>query len=277
MNSEQKRTLVQQAEEARKAKMIEEMGEEGYRKHLEELEAKKAKEAAAAKLAKAKEAAVGELVQLLEKFMEYSGDGVADTIDVVISKTAAKKDWGMKQDELDYLTPIKVGKMNKFRLSDVIALAATKTNYNGTHINVHLKDSPERRKLYARYLHDQFQVKCRTQEDDDIVKKAYDKVKSEIVKGVDAKKVSFQKAQMALELEEKRLAAFDELVEEMASGDGEKKKAATGSKPKTKAPASDATKENTENDSTKVVAKKQKVTFAKGLVQSADPAQKKKE
>jgi hypothetical protein len=265
MNAYQKRTLVKQAEEARIAKMIEEMGEEGYKNHLAELEAKKAKEVAAA-----------ELVTLLEKAMEYSDNGVADTVDVTVTKTAAKKDWGMKQDEIDGLTPIKVGKMNKFNLSHVIAVAATKTNNNGGHINVYLNGSLERRKLYARYLHDQFQVKCRSLEDDDMVKKVYDVVRTKIVKGVDAKKVSVQKAQLALELEEERLAAFDELVQEMALGGG-KKKAAIGSKSKAKAPASDATKENTENDSTKAASKKQKVTFAQGLKQRADPAQKNKE
>jgi hypothetical protein len=46
-----------------------------------------------------------------------------NAIDNTINKTAARSDWGLEEDEVNGLTPIKVGEVN---LSDVIALAHNK-------------------------------------------------------------------------------------------------------------------------------------------------------
>jgi hypothetical protein len=118
-----------------------------------------------------------------------------NAIDNTINKTAARSDWGLEEDEVNGLTPIKVGEVN---LSDVIALAHNKrarNSYNGVHISAYVKDFPEREMLYARYLHDQFQVKCRALEDHALVKAVYDAVRSETA-------MEAQKTRLALKIEE---------------------------------------------------------------------------
>ena len=237
--------------------MIEEMGEEGYKNHLAQLKANKEKELA-----------VSKLVPMLKEAMKASSNGVAESIEnILIGKTAAKTEWYLKPDEIEKLPSIQVGKMVKYKLSDVIAAQHNKTEYHSGragHISVRVKGS-DREKLYARFLHDEWTAQCNAVNDDEVVEQVYSKVRGEIEKLVNAKKDALEQAQLALKSEELRLSTFDELMKNMPSN-GDKKRSAAASKAKGTAIIA---KENIENDS-KPAAKKQK---GSGLAQSMEAAQ----
>ena len=100
-------------------------------------------------------------------------------------KTAAKNDWHVKPDELEKLTPVDATKkLVKYHLTDIIPQAQ--------HISIRLKaaNTPERSKLYARYLHDEYLEEHARGN----IHGAYEEVWGEIDKAVKNKKEALKKA-----------------------------------------------------------------------------------
>ena len=263
-----KRQLAVQAKEDQKKALIEKLGEEGYQKKMAEEKAKKEADAAVAEAKRERERVARGLVTSLEAAMRASGNGIADTLDgMAIGKTAAKTEWYVKPEEIKGLALVDPSKkLAKYHLADVIRIADSKSLHNsgnGGHISTRVKSFPSRQKLYARYLHDNFEaqrIKVAGAGDDAIVQAAYDEVRGKIANAVEDKAAAAKKAQAELRVEEDRLAAFDGLL------DNDMKKSSNGGK-KRSAPkvaavveASPSMKENIENDSKKpAAAKKQKV------------------
>ena len=258
-----KKQLIQQSRESRKQALIAKLGEEGYK-------AKIASDKAAAIAKQNQERATKSLVSKLKSAMAASSNGIAPKSaleGMSIGKTAAKNEWYVKPDELEKLTPVDATKkLAKYHLTDIIRLAHEKSarGSNAQHISIRLKatNTPERSKLYARYLHDEYleeRANVETLEGGEaIIQGAYEEVRGEIDKAVKNKKEAFEKAQMELKAEENRLEALDDyLLEEKSDQESGKKRASS-------AEATKGVDENTENDSDKKpAAKKRKVAATK--------------
>lgn len=250
-----KRKLAVQAKEDEKKALIEELGEEGYQNSMAEEKAKKEAKAAAA-----------ELVTSLETAMRASGNGIADTLEgMAIGKTAAKTEWYVKPDEIKGLAPVDPSKkLAKYHLADVIRVADSKSAHNSGnagHISTRVKSFPSRQKLYARFLHDNFQAQRKAVGDDAIVQAAYDEVRNKISKAVNDKAAMAKKAQDELQAEEVRLAAFDGMLDDnMKQLNGGKKRSADKAIAVVEASSPSSVEENSESDSKKpAAAKKRKV------------------
>jgi len=176
---------------------------------------------------------------------------------MTIGKTAARTEWFVKPEELKDLPPVDPSKKHaKYRLADVIGVADGRRSERSCRVDqldFRIKDSPDRLRLYARYLHDKLAERSRAIDDDNAVQAAYDEIRGDIAKTVKEKAAAVKRAQEELASEENRLAAFDELVEGMAPSDG------AGKKRSVKEDGNPiVVDENTENGSKKPAAKKRK-------------------
>ncbi|KAL7531057.1 hypothetical protein ACHAWF_003613 [Thalassiosira exigua] len=242
-----KRRIEAQAKEDEKRALIEELGEEGYKAKFEA-------DAAARRRKEASE----KLVPSLEVAVAASGSGIADSLEgMTLSKTAAKTEWYVKPDEMP--APIDDSKkQKKYRLADVIRVAHEKTKEqsgSGGHIRTRVKGT-DREKLYARYLHDIYEVRCKEVGDESVIKAARGVVRGKISKAVEVKAAAITKAQNELKAEQSRLEAFDNL---MMDGNNRKRPTAAGVA-KEAARGLSIIDENRETGSKKPAAKKQKVT-----------------
>lgn len=166
-----KAKLQKEAKEAAKQKLIDELGEDGYAKKMAAMKAAKMKEQADLKAAKEKEKAAKEvqkkadkLSSLLSYALKASEGGIAPTlVGATITKTAAKKEWRVKPDEIvGHLKPVDPTKKHpKYYLADVIGVAHKKGEST---LSTELESSPDRLKLYARYLVDTFHAECKAYE-----------------------------------------------------------------------------------------------------------------
>ncbi|KAL7540466.1 hypothetical protein ACHAXR_010163 [Thalassiosira sp. AJA248-18] len=272
-----KKRLAQQAQEEKKRALIEKLGEEGYKAKVEA-------DAAATEATRVREETARSLVKSLEAAVEASGSGIAPTLEgMAIGKTAAKNEWYVKPDELDSLSPVDPSKkLNKYHLADVIRLAhgkrTTGFGRGDQHISIRVKAFPARQRLYARYLHDIFEgerskaTALALDDNDAIAQAAYDAVRGKISRAVKSKSDEVRRAQAELVVEENRLVAFDELVEDGSvksdnnnnNGGGKSKRSAVSTTAKKATHASTGiVDENTENDSKKPAVKKQKTTTKK--------------
>jgi hypothetical protein len=228
-----KATLQQQAKDAAKQKIIDELGEDGYAgkmaadkaammKKEADFKAAKEKKDAAMKVAKEVQKKTDQLSSLLSHALAASEGGLAPTLaGIIITKTAAKKEWHVKPDEivgrLKPFDPTK--KYPKYYLADVIGVAHSKGTYeshNSVHISLELKSSPDRRKFYARYLLDTFHAQCKafeTRGDDAIVEKVRRESKNSIETLIGEHQQVLTDYQERIAKQKKRLSALDRLLE----------------------------------------------------------------
>mmetsp|Transcript_38563 Transcript_38563/g.82275 ORF Transcript_38563/g.82275 Transcript_38563/m.82275 type:complete len:355 (-) Transcript_38563:197-1261(-) len=251
-----KSRLAKRAAEENKRALIEELGEEGYERKVAEEKAEREAVEEAARAKGERDAAARGLASALEKAMDASGDGIADALEgKTIGKTAAKTEWNVKPHELECLAPVDPSKkILKYRLADVIRAADRKGD-----IRARVGGSASRQKLYARYLHDEFDARREGVGDESIVRAAYDEIRGKIANAVEVKAAAAERAKAELAKEERRLAAFDEL-----SSDGKKRSAATAAATEAAAAEAGAPEgaedENVENGSRRPSAvKKRKV------------------
>ena len=210
-----KATLQKQAKEAAKQKLIDELGEDGYAKRMAELKAAKMKEKADLEAAKEKKEKADKLSSLLFDALAASEGGISPTLaGTTISMTAAEKEWRVKSHEIvGHLKPVDPTKTRlKYYLSDVIGVAHSK---GVSSFSVKLESSPDRRKLYARYLVDTFHAQCKAYYevgDSDIVQEvcraANGSVRKELGEHV---KLIIRYQKLAVK-EEERLNILDNLI-----------------------------------------------------------------
>ena len=212
-----KAKLQKQAKEAAKQKLIDELGEDGYAKKMAELKAAKMKEKADLKAAKEKEQKADKLSSLLFDALAASEGGISPTLaGTTISKTAAKKEWRVKPEEIvGQLKPVDPTKVHpKYYLADVIGVAHNK---GVSTFSAELESSPDRRKLYARYLVDKFHAQCKAYEasgDSEIVQKVRREASGSIEKALDGYEQLITNYQERVVKEKERLTTLDRLFKD---------------------------------------------------------------
>ena len=213
-----KATLQKQAMEAAKQKLIDELGEDGYAKRMAELKAAKMKEKADLKAAKVKKEKVDKLSSLLFDALAASEGGISPTLaGTTISMTAAEKEWRVKSHEIvGHLKPVDPTKTRlKYYLSDVIGVAHNK---GASSFSAKLESSPDRRKLYARYLVDTFLAQCKAYNevgDSDIVQEVRRAASGSIEKALGEYEQLINRYRNLAVKEKERLNTLDSLMAEL--------------------------------------------------------------
>ena len=213
-----KATLQKQAKEAAKQKLIDELGEHGYAKKMAELKAAKMKEKADLKAAKEKEQKADKLSSLLfDALAAVSKGGISPTLTgATITKTAAKKEWRVKPEEIvGHLKPVDPTKKHpKYYLADVIEVAHNK---GVNTFSAELESSLDRRNLYARYLVDVFHAQCKAYEavgDSDIVQKVGREASGSIEKALGEYEQLVTRYQEHVFKEKERITNLDRLLKD---------------------------------------------------------------
>mmetsp|Transcript_25473 Transcript_25473/g.28491 ORF Transcript_25473/g.28491 Transcript_25473/m.28491 type:complete len:331 (+) Transcript_25473:28-1020(+) len=203
-----KSKIDQKIEEDKKNEIIDKHGQKYYDELLAKEEAEEEEEIAAEE----RDKNVNKLTQKVEVALKAASlHGIADDpIDdgMTITKTNAKKDWWT---DVDGLSPIDSSKkMKKYHLSDVIgkAIAVDSRSHGsrGKNLAFKIQTNPEKQRLFARYLLDQFHKTCQKYDDDEsIIKEVYENARKSIVKRV-------QKKEIELKVEKESLKAFDNIM-----------------------------------------------------------------
>lgn len=218
-----KATLQKQAKEAAKQKLIDELGEDGYAKKMAaekaakmkkeaDLKAAKKKKEAALKAEKEEQKKQDKLSSLLFDALRASEGGLSPSLSgATITKTAAKKEWRVKPDEIvGHLKPVDPTKKHpKYYLADVIGVAHNK---GISTFRAELISSPDRCKLYARYLVDTFHAQYKAYED--LGDAAIVQMRTGIERTIWEYEESITNHQERLAKEKKRLSALDRLLKD---------------------------------------------------------------
>lgn len=215
-----KSKIDQKNEDDKKNGIIDKYGQ----KYYDELLAKEAAEEEEEIAAEERDKNVTKLTRKAEEALKAASfHGISDDpIDdrMTITKTNAKKDWWT---DVDGLSPIDSSKkMKKYLLSDVIGKAIridSKSYDSRKRLDFKIHSYPEKKRLFARYLLDQFSKTCQKYDDESIVKEVYENARESIVKRM-------QKKESELKAEKESLTAFDNIM----ALDGDKNNVNSGMK-----------------------------------------------
>mmetsp|Transcript_34257 Transcript_34257/g.38994 ORF Transcript_34257/g.38994 Transcript_34257/m.38994 type:complete len:216 (-) Transcript_34257:62-709(-) len=135
------------------------------------------------------------------KIVQVSNGSIADSIDgIQLTKTAAKQEWLLRDEDITKLSSSKSGRSIKYELKDVIEAAIKRHNKDKVdNLQGKLASKDKQRSQYARYFKNKLDEKLNKQPAD-ILDEVSEEMKSKLENAVDDSRVQLQKASQKLEM-----------------------------------------------------------------------------